>query len=62
MRAGLSGLSNMKRCRCGWALLKQEGGKKFGRRSSMINVAGPEEKGALEEGKMKILKIKISSH
>ena len=33
LRAGLSGLRNMKRCRCGWALLKQEGGKKIGRRS-----------------------------
>ena len=54
MRAGLSGLRNMKRCRCGWALLKQEGGKKIGRRSLMINVAGPEDKGVLGEGKMKI--------
>ena len=28
----------------------------------LINVAGPEDKGVLEEGKMKILKMKISNH
>ena len=40
---------------------KQEG-KKIGRRYLMIYITGPEDKGVLGEGKMKILKMKISSH
>ena len=56
----MSGFGNMKSCRYDWAL--EAGGGKIGRRYLMINVAGPEDKGVLGEGKMKILKMKISSH